>query len=256
MLYLHRLSDLNRKSADTESITLIREFKQKVTLPLSPEKMGEHFTDFLISESDLLAMDNALVLIEPTIELIKALMAENDPTYERVNLERALLLLKMIPDNLQTNIHFADDLVSWREEFITRATELLNLVPKLRTPEQKLAVNGQISNLFEKILRNSEFNFNYMDVIHEAQTVTLAGLCEGLSKGYFFHISLEEELKKVSFDRIKERIPADKLKRAEEIEKRIQLIKKGVDRAYDVNMRMVGCAVHLYSYVKWVNGGM
>jgi len=256
MLYIHRLSDLNRKSADTESLPLIREFKQKVSLPLNPAQMEEHFTDFLISESDLLAMDNALVLIEPTLDMIRVLMAENDPEHERVNLERAIQLLNMIPENLQININFAEDLISWRGEFITQATELLNQIPQLRSPDQKLAVNNQISNLFEKILRNKEFAFNYMDVVNEAQTVNLNGLCEGLPKGYFFHITLEEELKKSSFERIKERIPADKLKRAEEIEKRIQLIKKGVDRAYDVNMRMVGCAVHLYSYVKWINTRM
>lgn len=256
MLYIHRLSDLNRKSADTESLPLIREFKQKVSLPLSSAQMEEHFTDFLVSESDLLAMDNALVLIEPTIEMIKNLMAENDPEHERVNLERAIQLLKMLPQNLQVNIQFADELMSWRGEFIAQATELLNQIPRLRTQEQKLAVNGQISQLFEKILRNKEFAFNYMDVVNEAQTVNLNGLCEGLPKGYFFHVTLEEELKKSSFERIKERIPADKLKKVEDIEKRIQLIKKGVDRAYDVNMRMVGCAVHLYSYVKWVNTRM
>ena len=96
MLYIHRLSDLNRKSADTESVMLIREFRQKVSLPLTATRMEEHFTDFLISESDLLAMDNALVLIAPTIEMIRALMAEDDPTYERVNLERTIQLLKIL----------------------------------------------------------------------------------------------------------------------------------------------------------------
>ncbi len=256
MLYINKLSDLNRKSADTDSVLLIREFRQKVVPPLTVPQMEEHFTEFLISESDLLAMDNSLVLIEPTIEMIKALIAENDPVHERVNLERAIQVLKMIPGNLQQNIHFAEDLGAWRGEFITRSTELLNQIPRLRTSEQKVAVNNQISQLFEKILRNSQFGFNYLDIINEAHTANIAGLVEGLPKGYFFHITLEEELKKASFDRIKERIPADKLKKVEEIEKRIQLIKKGVDRAYDVNMRMVGCAVHLYSYVKWVNGGM
>ena len=256
MLYIHKLSDLNRKSADTESLPLIREFKQKVSLPLSGAQMEEHFTEFLISESDLLAMDNALVLIEPTIGMIKALEAENDPEFEKVNMERAIAVLRMIPQNLQTNIHFADDLVSFRGEFIASATSLLNQIPSLRSQDQKLAVNGQISTLFEKILRNKEFSFNYIDVVNEAQVVNLAGLCEGLPKGYFFHITLEEELRKASFDRIKERIPAEKLKKVDEIEKRIQLIKKGVDRAYDVNMRMVGCTVHLYSYVKWINTRM
>ena len=256
MLYIHKLSDLNRKSVDTESVALIREFRQKAARPFTAEKMEEHFTEFLISESDLLAMDNALVLIEPTIDMIRALMAENDPEHERVNLERAIQVLKIIPEALQQNIHFADELVSWRSEFVATAAELLNKIPKLRTQEQKLTVNGQISALFEKILRHHEFGFNYLDVVNESHTVNLAGLCEGLPQGYFFHITLEEELKKANFGRIKERIPADKLKKAEEIEKRIQLIKKGVDRAYDVNMRMVGCAVHLYSYVKWVNMGM
>jgi len=224
-------------------------------LPLSAAVLEEHFTEFLISESDVLAMENALVLAEPTVEMVKTLIQENNPIYELVNLERAIQVLQMIPEPLQVNIRFAEELISWRGHFIATAAEVLNKIPALSRPEQKQEANAQISALFETILRNKEFSFGYMEVIHEAQVVNLAGLCDGLAKGYFFHLSLEEELKKVPFGRIKERIPADLLKKAEEIEKRIRLIRKGVERAYDVNMRMVGCAVHLYSHVKWLHQG-
>ena len=47
-----------------------------------------------------------------------------------------------------------------------------------------------------------------------------------------------------------------KVAEVEYIQKNIELIKKGIERAYDANMRMVNKALVLYAYVKWLNTGV
>jgi hypothetical protein len=66
---------------------------------------------------------------------------------------------------------------------------------------------------------------------------------------------LEEELKKLDFEWVKGRIQKEHLEENEALLKNVTLIKKGIDAAYDMNMRMVNLAVILYSYVKWLNSG-
>ncbi len=255
MLYIHKLSDLNRKSADTESVMAIRELRQRMGFPIAVQKMEEYFTDFAVSETDTAAMVHALSLIKPTTEMIRALAAEQDQVHEPVNLQRSIQVLSSVPASLLTSLEFSREMGEWRTDFFKIASGLLNQVPRLRTNEEKIAVNEKISVLFEKLLRNKEFAFNYGDVINEGHTANVGGLHESMKKGYFFHISLEEELKKIPFEQLKSRIPEEKLQRVEEIERNIAAIKKGVDRAYDVNMRMVSSATLLYACVKWVMNG-
>lgn len=255
MLYIHKLSDLNRKSADTESVMVIRDLRQRMGFPVSVQKMEDYFSDFAVSDTDTSAMVHALSLLEPTMDMIRALAAEQDAIHEPVNLQRAIQVLSSVPESLLRTLEFSRDIGEWRSDFFKTSSGLLNQVPRLRTNDEKIAVNEKISALFERLLRNKEFAFNYGDVIHEGHTANVGGLHESMKKGYFFHISLEEELKKISFDQIKGRIPEDKLRRVEEIEGNIAAIKKGVERAYDINMRMVSSATLLYACVKWVMNG-
>ena len=101
----------------------------------------------------------------------------------------------------------------------------------------------------------SRFGFNGFDIVNERQVEEFKALHESMLKGYLFHYSLEEELRKASFTDIRSRIPADRLKEVEEIHKEILEIQKGINIAYAANMRMVNLALVMYAYVKWLNSG-
>jgi hypothetical protein len=73
-----------------------------------------------------------------------------------------------------------------------------------------------------------------------------------MENGFLFHLLLEEEINKIKFNIIKNRIPKEELERIEKIKQKVSDIKKGVDRAYENNMRMVQLAVILYSYIKMI----
>ncbi|MBI2125689.1 hypothetical protein HYU08_03995 [Candidatus Woesearchaeota archaeon] len=90
-------------------------------------------------------------------------------------------------------------------------------------------------------------------MVHEGPVAQVNGLVESMQKGFFFHVSLEEEYKKVDFNTIKRRVPAEELQRVEAIEQNILKIKRAADTAYNANMRMINLSVILYSYVKWLS---
>lgn len=250
MLYIHRLEQLNPRGADLESVYLCREIRQRNPFPFTDARMESHFGDFFVSEMDIDAMTNALELINPTLEMVEAIQTAANPIHEAINVKRTVQLLKNAPEPLLKNILFAKDINEWQASVISKVTGILNAIPKTKIQEEKLKLNQELNEVFQKLLRNNDFRFNFYDLVAEGPLSEITGLHESMNKGYLFHYSLEEELKKVSFDEIKYRIPPDKMEEFNKIQSNILLIKKGMERAYDLNMRMIQWAVALYSYVK------
>ncbi len=253
MLYIHQLTHLSPRMADLESVYVVRELKQKTTFPLAGEKLEEAFCEFFVSSSELQLIEEAISLVELTLEHIKTLLQKESPLYEAINLQRSLQLLKTIPEALKNNLSYLQQVQVWQSNSPAEIAVLFNRIPKLRTPEEKYQVNDQIKNLFTFLLRNPEFAFYAQDMVHEGPVAQISGLAESMEKAFFFHVSLEEEHQKLDFSTIKRRIPAAELEQVAEIERNAQRIKKGIDAAYNANMRMVNLSVMLYSYVKWLS---
>lgn len=252
MLYIHKLSDLSPKTADVESVYLIRELKQKTPYPFNQQLLGDYFSDFSLSATDKDAIDMALQLIDPTIIEMQNMLLERDPIYEEVNLRRAIQILTELPPALRTNQSYVSEIMAGQDQFAGEITALFNKIPQLRGQEEKVACNHQVNQVFQKVLRHNQFGFHYSDIIHEGQVAQITGLDEGMNKGFFFHISLEDELKKINYDTLLSKLPAEKVQEVELLRENIVLIRKGVERAYQANMRMVNTALVLYSYVKWL----
>jgi len=254
MLYIHQLKDLTPKSADIEVVTVIREIKTRTPFPLREEHVRSYFELFFISESELRAMIKAHELIPQAVQEVQALLQYKDQDYESVNLQRAITMLKEIPPFLLNNINYAREIGVWQSDFVVAFTQLFNQIPDLKhqPDETKREVNSALNNIFEKILRNNEMAFNYRDVVSEGQTSRMRDLSESMEKGFFFHVLLEEEIKKQSFEIIRHRIPGEKLRKVDAIRFKVEDIKKGVDAAYDINMRMISWALVVYGYIKWL----
>ena len=239
--------------ADLESVYMVRELKGNMAFPLKEEALEEAFCEFFVSSSELQLIEQAISLIDPTIEQIKLLIQGQSPLHEPISLERSVQLLKIIPAALQNNLSYLQQVQVWQSSSPAEIAGVLNQIPKLRTADEKMRVNEQVKGLFQFLLRNPNFAFQAQDMIHEGPVAQINGLAESMEKGFFFHVSLEEEYKKVDFATIKRRIPRQDLEKTAEIENHIRMIKKGLDAAYGANMRMVNLAVVLYSYVKWLS---
>lgn len=254
MLYIHQLNHLTPKMADLESVYLVRDIKSKTPYPLREEQLKEVLRDFFVSGEEISAIESGLAQIEPTIELVKELLQKQSTLYEMINLQRAVQMLKSLPLHLQNNLMFLQEFQIWQNEATLDVVSLLNRVPQLRSMEEKVKANEEIKKVFGFLLRNPEFFFQYQDVVNEGQVSTINGLQEGMEKGFFFHVTLEEATKKMEYDAIKRRIPAEELQSVGEVERNIELVKEGIDVAYKANMRVVNLAVVLYAYVKWLSG--
>ena len=255
MLYVHRLESFTARTADIESVYKIRELKQKMKYPFQQAEMDNQLLYFSVSPTDLKLMAESLELLAPTIQLLKKIAAEQNSLHEAVNLHRALKILEELPVPLRQNIAYAQEITALQEQLGAQLTPVLNIIPKLKASEEKVAANKKISDVFRQLLRTEDFRFNFQDVIYEAQLNHIQGLETSLSKGYLFHISLEEELKKLNFEAIRQRIPAPQLEEADLVTQQVAAIRKGVERAYELNMRMVALSFEIYSYGKWVVSG-
>ncbi len=252
MVYVNELRHLNLKSAELESATIVRELKEKTSYPLTNEKLQNQVAELLLSPTDKETMLQAFYLVQPTIEEMMSLLSDQSSVYEEVNVQRALTILNELLVPLKRNLDYAEEIIGWQENWIAQTIPVLNGIPRSKTAEDKAAWNKHFSDFFEKILRNSAFSFNYADVINEAHLDHIRGLDEGLGKGFLLRISLEEELKKVNYETLKARLPLPTAEFMEHLRGNVDVIKKGVERAYQGNRRMVQLALVMYAYVKWL----
>lgn len=252
MIYIHTLKDLNPKSAEIESVPLVREIKKANSLPLSEEKMMAQFSVFFVLNTDLDAMSNAVELIPAAIDDITRL-SKTEGDFELINLHRAYSGLKEILEPLKNSLAYSREIFGWQELFVREMTALLNGIRSLRTQDEKKEHDRKISSVFEKVLRNKdEFLFNFGDVVNEAQLERITALAKSMNEGFFFHVKLEEHLKKQGLNIILQRFSPEQIENVNAITQKIMVIKKGIERAYEANMRMVNLAVTLYSYIKWL----
>ena len=256
MLHIHKLGDLNQKNADIECVSLLRQVRGSKRLPLLPEQMHAELSPLLITGTDLTVMKQAAELIPSVAGKVSALLQRKDFLYESINLERTLKMMEEIAAPLQQNIAFAEGLQEWlQQSFAGEFTMVLNRIPGLRSPVDKQQSNEQLSLLFQRLLRSKDLRFASQGLIHEAHTARINDLDESMVKGFFFHITLEEELKKLNFDRIRLRLAPEKLQEAEGVHEQIKVVRKGIERAYETNKRLVELSVILYAYVKWAMQG-
>src|SRR3989338_5475354 len=255
MLYIHKLADLNRKIAEAESIFLIREFKQKMKLPIPAAKIEECFASCMVSKTEIANMKAALACFEPLLQKVQNLYQQRDALHEAINVARVLQSLQPIPQDLANNLEFAAAIEAWQPMFLQQVPLLLNKIPLLRSMDEKTQVNGEIAKLFQTLTRSNDFRFRSDDLVQEDSVKMINGLVESFNNGYLFHITLEEEIKKLHFSRIRDRIPAEKLAEADDIFKDIQTLQKGILNAYDINMRMIEAALIFYASVKWAHLG-
>ncbi len=253
MLFIHKVSDLTQKRAESESVYLLREVKQRYSLPLSPALAEKNFSSFYLSETDLQKMEQALEHIAPTQTLLRN-SRTGHPRVQQINIERSLALLQTLPVPLENNIRYCRMLVDSQGKIVQQFIALLNELPSLPA-EKKHTTNEELKALFQILLRCAEFQFNASDIIHEGPREQIHGLKESVREGFFYHRTIEEELKKTSPLHIALMIDDDHLvERLEQVEKNVALIQEGVERAYQCNMRIVEFSVILYTYLRWALG--
>ena len=156
-----------------------------------------------------------------------------------MNLQRVLSLLNELSSPFQSSEHHLSTLLPAQEEFVGDIAFLLQSIPQLRTMEEKTAANEAINQSFMVLLRADDMVFNADGIVGEGQLHIARSLREILSRpSFFFHVTLEEELKKLDFSIISLYLAS---------------ISSGVERAYACNLRLVEWAVVFYTFIKMVH---
>ena len=154
----------------------------------------------------------------------------------------------------ENNLDYALTLRDSLELNLKKLVSTLNVVPKAQSHEAKIALNTDISNVFEFLLRNQQFFFNCSDLVEEGALSSIKGLNESYMHGFLYHLGIEEELKKINANEIEAKVPKEICEAINTIKTNVALIKEASERAYNINKRIVDLSVFLYTFVKWANG--
>jgi len=252
MIYIHKLEQLVPGIADIESVPLIREIKSEISLPVSEELIRRKFSGYFVKEIDIAIMQEALQHVQPAFDELNELLEKKDNEFEETNLLRAVKLVDEMPGALNRNIDYAKEILEWQGEFVKEIVDVFNGMFDIKTKEDLLELNKRLNDVFSRVLRNNEFTFKFQDIVHEGQVEHINDLKTILPNGFLFKITIEEELNKINFNLIRRRISRRNLDSSDKILSRVLDIKKGVDTAYKINMKMIEWAVMLYSYVKYL----
>jgi|SRR3989344_4763222 len=250
MIYIHKLSQLSPKIADIEVIPIIRNIKDKINFPLTNESIESSFIEYYVKDENLTLMENSLRAVEILLEELMKIYNEKNQIYEQINIARAIKLVEEIPNPLKNNIEYSKNLLNRKQDIFDELFNIINLLPNTINIEDKRKLNDRINELFNHILRNRDFSFNYNDLINEVHTSHIKDLYNMIDNGFLFHVRLEEELAKTKFNVIKLRIPQELLLTSEKIKEGVLEIKQGVDKAYQINMNSINFALLLYSYIR------
>jgi len=251
-IYIHELQRLEPKAAEIESVRLIREIKKVNSYPITEQKLFTHLSKYFATQQDIDSMVYSLTKIEPALKEI-GIFNPADTLLEPINIKRAIGILREVEPSLKNNIAYAQQMLTLQQTMIKELAEAMNALHDSKSQKEIALCNDRFSSVFEKILRNDKlFAFKHDDLIFEAHREHIDDLGRMIPNGYFFHVLLEEEIKKQPFEEISRRLPKSMVAQSERIASYAKEIEKGVDAAYYHNMRMVNLALLLYAYVKWL----
>jgi len=253
LTYIYSLKDLNQKSAEIESTPIARDMRTKLKFPVTYEIMDMILSPYFISDKEWSLMNDCFDSISPLIKDISAVPLDK-PLLEPVNVQRAISMLSSIEPNLSNNIGYAIGLRQNKEKMLRDFVAALNMLRTQVHPYSLAEANKAFNDVFTSILRSDNFLFNAEGLVDEGQVKTIVSLHESMTLGYFFHKTLEDELKKLEFSKIKHKFPDDLVKQSDDFTKRIASIKSGFEAAYIHNMRMLEMALILYACLKVARG--
>jgi disulfide oxidoreductase YuzD len=253
MIYIHELGSLSPKVADVECVPIVRRLKAEHNFPLQMIDIRQEFTKFFVTEQDVNVMERSLAQIPLTAQAIVEFANSGDPIYEVQNLQRAINMLNEIPLALVANIQFAKQIFIWQDAVLEEMLSILNSIPHIQTDDQRKIINDGLNKIYATLLRNDHrFGMHYIDIIGEQQKARMENLIESMEQGFFFRISLENQLKRTHFSDIIEHVPKESFVKVESVYSQIEIIKRGADAAYAANIRIVEWALILYSHMKWM----
>lgn len=252
MIYVHGLRLLTPKAADIESMYFIRGLKRNTQLPLTEEGLRSRVTEYFVSETDRNLMARSLEVLPGLIEEVRRLHAERDPTYELINIERTLAMLTNIEAPLRNNLAFAGEIAQWQEPSLGNIAATLNRFSSHRNRQERAALDQELGLHLSNLLRSDAFAFNAAGIVDEEHIKLASDLGESMSRGFLFHFTVEDELRKRTFSQIQYRISPEKLARIEAIAAKVREVRAGVDRAYAVNMHLLEWSLVLYAYARWL----
>ena len=133
MLYIHTLKGLNQKTAEIESVGLLRTLKTQTPYPFTSAALSVSLSNFTLDDTTVCNLQKLMPIIDDTIKMFEEFIRKKDPVHELINITRARQALIDNKSALQTNIAYLQTIIAWQKQWILQLTDLFNALPKLQT---------------------------------------------------------------------------------------------------------------------------
>ena len=201
----------------------------------------ETLVPIFVTERDTTLIKAGFPLIEDFYKKLTTLaeyLKKYPGSYEVINIKRLKDTIDEIPKPLQHNINEMDCLLNAQSVIVDDVYELLQKISIASKSDLKEI--GKLS--FEKLqmLANNDAGTIQPELrINEAQREHIIGVNEGYKKGYILKKSMEEELKKIPFQYIYDKLTIEQKTLFKEMETLLQRITDIVELAYQLNWKQI-----------------
>ena len=136
---------------------------------------------------------------------------DNPGTYEAINLKRLLTIVDEIPAPLQRNYNDFKALSRVQETLNDEVAMLVREIREARTQTELKEIGSKGYGLMSSIA-NHDQNIQPELKINEAHKAHIADMASRFKEGYVYRRSIEQELKRVPFERLYARLsPAQQI---------------------------------------------
>jgi len=251
MIYIHRLFDLTPKTMESECVQRVRDLRKTITLPIVSEQIQREIEPYFLGAEQEVMINHALQLFPVVEEKLKALPGS---PFEPQNIQRALRTLKMVEGSLKFSLQYAHEVKQGKEQFYTNTASCMNTIYATTDPQQKFLQSKHLSSFVEKVLRHEEFYFNADGLVDEGSVEAIKSLHESIGTGFLFQRTMEDELKKRTFEHIRLRLLSEQITLSESIRADVGMIRKSIQTMYDHNLHMIELAITVYGFYHVANG--
>ncbi|MFC1753878.1 hypothetical protein ACFL96_10905 [Thermoproteota archaeon] len=227
----------------------LREKNPDLSTP-SLEALQKTFSDCMISEEEMIVIENGLTILPEVLERVKWFIEDiqKDPkNYESINVHRLKSTIEEIPKHLQKNVDELRKLMSFQHAVPVGVKQLIDAARNAKSPEELSQIPPQGFKLMCTAANDDKGVLCPDERINESHQSHMKDISERFKTGYVYHWSIEDELQKVPFAEIFSRLDTGQQDQFNTLSSLLDELNKAIDTTYNLNWKQIGMIRRIYS---------
>jgi len=250
---LATFSVVKLKDSTVDERRTVRNFLKQKTNDISCpslELLQEIFKDCMTTDEELLLSEKAEDVLGPTLEGINWLMDDvkaNPANYEAINIHRLKSTIEEIPPALEKNLAEMKHVISVQYAVPVAVKWLIDSAKTAVSGEELKKIFNEGFQLLCTLANDVQGELNPDLRINEAHQTHVDDMSQRFKKGYVYHWSIQDELKKVPFEEVFERLNQEQKDQFGKLSALLEALTTSVEMNYDFNWKQVALIRRVYS---------